>query len=130
NFSGPTAANANTFAQSQVCGLRLNPTLAGLSSANRLDGTPEFYIPKKDGRNITEPGFELGGPLMPNRVWLFASYIPEQDVIHRTVNFTGANPGQRNLTSSFTQHNMYDRVDYAATSKLRLFSSWNYSYGR
>jgi len=130
NFSGPTAANVNVFAQSQVCGLRLNPRLAPLNTAQRLDGTPEYYIPKKDGRNILEPGYELGGPLVSDKLWLFSSYIPTIDTIHRTVNFTGANPGSRTLTSSFVQHNMYNRIDYNVASTLRLFGSWNYSYGR
>ncbi len=130
NFSGPTAANVNTFSQSQVCGLRLNPGLAGLNSAARLDGTPEFYIPKKDQRNILEPGYEASGPLMTNRVWLYSSYIPTLDTIHRRVNFTGANAGPRTLTSSFVQHNMYNRLDYQAHSTVRLFGALNYSYGR
>jgi hypothetical protein len=130
NFTGPTAANVNTSAQGQACGLRLNPGLAGLNNAARLDGTPELYIPKKDGRSIIEPGYTIGGPLLANRLWLFSSYIPTLDTIHRTVNFTGANPGPRTLTSSFVQHNMYNRLDYGVTSKLRLFGSWNYSYSR
>jgi len=46
------------------------------------------------------------------------------------VNFTGANPGARTLTSSFVQHNMYNRLDYSPFDKLRLFGAWNYSYGR
>lgn len=130
NFSGPTAANVNTFAQGQSCGLRLNPTLAGLNTSTRLDGTPEFYIPKKDQRTILEPGFELSGPLYTNRLYLFSSYIPTMDTIHRNINFTGANPGPRTLTSSFVQHNAYNRLDYQAHSTVRLFSAWNYSYGR
>jgi len=129
NFSGPTAANVNVFTQSQVCGLRLDPATS-LNNARRLDGTPQYYIPKKDGRSIVEPGYELAGPLLSNRLWLFSSYIPTVDTIHRTVNFTGANPGARTLTSSFVQHNMYNRFDFAAASRLRLFASWNYSYGR
>jgi hypothetical protein len=130
NFTGPTAANVNTSAQGQACGLRLNPSLAGLNTTTRLDGTPEYYIPKKDGRNIIEPGYEISGPIVSNRLWLFSSYIPTIDTIHRTVNFTGANPGVRTLTSSFVQHNMYNRFDYGVTNNLRLFASWNYSYGR
>src|SRR5207302_9121769 len=46
------------------------------------------------------------------------------------VNFTGNNPGARTLTSSFVQHNMYNRLDYGVTNTLRVFGSWNYSYGR
>ena len=130
NFSGPTAANVNVFAQGQTCGLRLDPTKAPLNNAQRLDGTPQYYIPKKDGRDIVEPGYELSGPLVSNKLWLFSAYIPTLDSIHRTVNFTGANPGARTLTSSFVQHNMYNRLDYSPFDKLRLFGAWNYSYGR
>jgi hypothetical protein len=132
NFTGPTAANVNVFAtdQNRLCGLRLDPTKAPLNNAQRLDGTPQYYIPKKDGRDIVEPGYEASGPLMANKLWLFSSYIPTLDTIHRTVNFTGANPGARTLTSSFVQHNMYNRLDYSPFDKLRLFGAWNYSYGR
>jgi len=130
NFTGPTAANVNTFAQGQVCGLRLDPTKAPLSNSQRLDGTPQYYVPKKDGRDIVEPGYEASGPLLANKLWLFSSYIPTLDSIHRTVNFTGANPGARTLTSSFVQHNMYNRLDYSPFNTLRLFGAWNYSYGR
>src|SRR5579871_3947576 len=129
NFSGPAAANVNVLTQSQVCGLRLDPATS-LNNARRLDGTPQYYIPKKDGRSIVEPGYELAGPLLSNRLWLFSSYIPTIDTIHRTVSFTGNNPGARTLTSSFVQHNMYNRLDYGVANTLRLFASWNYSYGR
>jgi len=130
NFTGTTAANVNVFTQGQSCGLRLDPTKPSLNNAQRLDGTPQYYIPKKDGRDIVEPGYELAGPLLTNKLWLFSSYIPTLDTIHRTVNFTGANPGARTLTSSFVQHNMYNRLDYSPISTLRLFGAWNYSYGR
>jgi hypothetical protein len=39
-----------------TCGLRINPATA-LNSSARLDGTPEFYVPKKDSRHIIEPGY-------------------------------------------------------------------------
>jgi len=113
--SGMTAAYSST-----VCGLRLNPRLPGLNSANRLDGTPEYYLPNKDQRNIVEPGFQVGGPLWRDRVWLFASYQPSIDTTRRTTTFTGANPGPRTLTQTATTHNSYDRLDYRVTNALRL----------
>jgi outer membrane receptor protein involved in Fe transport len=129
--SGYTSGGVGTFAGfSTVCGLRLNPTQPSLSTAKRLDGTPEYYVPNKDQRNIVEPGYELGGPLYKNRLWLFSSYVPLVDTIRRTTTFTGPNPGPRSLTSTFVQHNMYNRLEYQAFSQLRLFGSWNYAYSR
>ena len=129
--SGYTSGGVGTFlGYSTVCGLRLNPTLPSLSSARRLDGTPEYYIPAKDQRHIMEPGFQIGGPLVSNKLWLFSSYIPDMDTIHRTTSFTAANPGARTLTSSYIQHNMYNRLDYGVTNSLRVFGAWNYAYSR
>jgi len=129
--SGYTSGAIGTIAGfSTVCGLRLNPTLPALSSANRLDGTPEYYVPKKDSRNIVEPGYQLGGPALKNKLWIFSSYVPQIDSLHRTTTFTNANAGPRNLAASYVQHNMYNRVDYAVTNSLRLFASWNYAYSR
>jgi len=115
---------------STVCGLRLNPDLRSLSTANRLDGVPEYYVPKKDQRNIIEPGYQIGGPAWKDKLWIFSSYIPTIDSIRRTTNFTGANPGPRSLTRSFIQHNAYNRLDYKALDQLRVFGAWNYAYSR
>jgi TonB dependent receptor/Carboxypeptidase regulatory-like domain/TonB-dependent Receptor Plug Domain len=129
--SGYTSGGVGTFAGfSTVCGLRLNPNLPSLSTANRLDGVPEYYLPAKDQRRIVEPGYSIGGPLLKDRLWLFSSYVPTLDSIHRTTTFTGTNPGPRTLTSSFTQHNLYNRLDYRALNSLRLFGAWNYAYSR
>ena len=130
NANDSCASGLTSSGFSTVCGLRLNPTQASLSTTNRLDGTPEYYLPKKDQRTILEPGFTLGGPIRKDKLWLFTSYVPTLDTIRRTTTFTGANPGPRALTQSFTQHNMYDRLDYGPFSSLRLFASWNYSYSR
>src|SRR6266566_2372763 len=112
------------------CGLRLDPTKAQLNTTARLDGTPEYYVPQKDKRRILEPGFTLGGSLYKNRLFLFTSYIPTIDSQHRTVNFTGTNPGPRTFTRSFTQHNAYNRLDYSPLNSLKLYASWNYAYSR
>lgn len=123
--SGYTSAGYST-----VCGLRLNPSLPQLSTSARRDGTPEYYVPNKDQRNIIEPGYTIGGPLWKDRLWLFSSYIPSIDTIRRTTTFTGANPGPRTLSQTTTAHNAYNRLDYRVLDQLRLFGSWNYGYFR
>jgi outer membrane receptor protein involved in Fe transport len=129
--SGLTSGgNGTNPGSSAVCGLRLDPTKAGLNTTTRLDGTPQYYVPRKDNRRILEPGFEVGGPLLKNRLWLFTGYVPTIDTIRRRTTFTGSNAGPRTLTSTFTQHNAFTRLDYRMFDQLRLFASWNYAYSR
>ena len=130
NANDPCSSGYTSSGFSTVCGLRLDPTKASLSTANRLDGTPEYYVPKKDQRNIVEPGYQIGGALLKDRLWLFSSYIPSVDTIRRTTTFTGLNPGPRSLTNSTVQHNAYNRLDYRVKDQLRLYGSWNYGYSR
>jgi len=64
------------------CNLRLQPgTSLNAGSvdnlwSDRLDGTQEHYIQKQDKWSTVEPGYEIGGPLLSNRLWLFSSYVP------------------------------------------------------
>jgi hypothetical protein len=130
--SGLTSGSANSFIAgfSTVCGLRLDPTKAGLNTTTRLDGTPQYYVPKKDHRSILEPGYSVGGALIHNRLWIFSSYVPAIDTIRRTTTFTGANPGPRTLTQSSISHNAFNRLDYRLMDKITMFASWNYGYFR
>ena len=129
--SGYTSGGVGTSAGfSTVCGLRLDPTKAGLQSSQRLDGTPQSYVPKKDNRHTIEPGFAISGPLFTDKLWLFSGYVPTIDTIKRTTVFTGANSGPRTLSQSFIQHNAYNRLEYGLFNSLRLFAGWNYAYSR
>ncbi len=120
------AMNANNSDR----GLRTNPLLPSLNTTTRLDATPEYYYGRKDQRNILEPGYEVGGPLFKDKLWFFSGYVPTHDTTRRTTNFIGANPGPRTLNNTFTQHNMYNRLDYGMFNQLRVYSAWNYAYSR
>jgi hypothetical protein len=122
--------NNNINANNSDRSLRTNPLLASLNTTTRLDATPEYFNGKKDQRNIVEPGFEVGGPIRSDRLWLYASYIPQIDTTRRTTNFIGTNPGPRSLSQTTTQQNAYNRLDYAPINNLRLYGSWNYGYYR
>jgi outer membrane receptor protein involved in Fe transport len=111
------------------CGQRLNPATS-LNTTTRLDGTPEYYVFKPDNRKVITPGYEIGGPLFTDRLWLFSSYIPQIDSTNRTTTFTGKNPGPRKLNRTSVQHNMYNRLDFRALKSLQLFGGWNYAYSR
>jgi hypothetical protein len=125
-----------------TCGLRLRPgtafspagagpnrtsTTTGLPQPGN-DGVAEYYKAKEDRWRTLEPGFELGGALLKDRIWLFTSYVPNYTVTTRQVNFTGANPGLRSFTRRDTTHNALSRIDYRAFNNLRLFGSWQYGY--
>ncbi len=111
-------------------GLRINPTLTQLNTTTRLDGTPEYYNAVRDQSYTMEPGYEIGGPLLKDKVWLFSSYIPQLTSTRRSTLFKGNNQGFRTLNSSSIQHNAYNRLDYGVYSRLRLFAAWNYAYSR
>ena len=121
-----------------TCGLRTDPSTAlNTNPGVRQDARAEYFIPRKDGRHIIEPGYELAGALKKDKIWLFSSYIPTMDTINRDVNFkcTAANPacayaGPRRMTQTFNQHNAYNRLDLGVNDKLRFNGSWNYAYTR
>lgn len=120
--------------------LRTNPLLPSVvtsfsgacvaTQTCRLDATPEYYMEKKDDNTILEGGFEVGGSILKNKLWLYSSYIPQIDTTRRTTVFTGTNPGPRTLSQTRTDQNAYNRLDYGVTNSLRLFASWNYGYWR
>src|SRR5262249_21375055 len=74
-ISGPINIAPSGYTASQACGLRINPSTS-LNTGARLDGAPEYYVPQKDSRHVVEPGYDLGGPLFADRLWVFSSYIP------------------------------------------------------
>lgn len=114
------------------------------ANARRVEAPYEYWVPQEDPRTVLEPGFEVGGSLVKNRLWLFSSYIPRLDWQQRTVNFNctagtcqtlpgGASQNQigpRNFSQYVQTHNALNRLDFLAFDKLRLFASWQYSFER
>jgi len=117
-----------------TCGLRTNPTI-GSSSSLRVDSPLDRDITKSDHYRSVDPGFEIGGPLLKDRLWLFTSYIPSFTRVTRTVNFTGSDAngtpfGTRSFPETQDVHNALTRLDWSAASKIRLHASWQYGYTR
>lgn len=131
NLGPNTGATSAAFQQANQCGARLNPNAATPPALSRLNRPLEYYVQKKDHSRIVDPGFELGGPLLRDRLYLFASYVPTFDRDGRTVKFTGAvNPGVRSFTRSEDTHNALTRLDYKALNSLRVWGAWQYGYRR
>ena len=113
-----------------ACGVRKDPTTSS-NTTTRIDATYQYFQGKKDHYRTVNPGFTIGGSLYPQKLWLFASYVPEFYRVRRNVLFTGkVNPGVRDMYASQDQHYGFTRLDYTPFSKLRLFGSWEYLYSR
>ncbi|HEY4355348.1 MAG TPA: carboxypeptidase regulatory-like domain-containing protein [Acidobacteriaceae bacterium] len=125
-----SALNANDqCALSTTCGLRKDPTTLS-NSTTRTDQAAQYYVGKQDHYRTVNPGFTLGGPLFKDKVWMFASYVPEFYRLRRGATFTGTNPGPRLFYESQDTHYGFARFDYSPVSKLRLFASWENLYSR
>lgn len=117
--------------------LRKDPTIAA-SSTLRLDQPAQYYQPKKDHYRIWEPGFEVGGYLAKDRLWVFGSSVPRLYRLSRTVlmdNLTPAvpgavTPGKRTFPYSVDTYYSLARADVLATQKIRLFGAWQYNYAK
>jgi hypothetical protein len=122
----------------------------------RYDPTPSFnsqgeadvqtYIPKKDHFRYVQPGFNVGGPIMKDRVWFFAGLAPFYSSTARTVNFgpsdcfnpsspifntcPNASLGNQLFTQDLQQYYGTARVDATLTQKIRVSASWLYQYER
>ncbi len=125
-----SAMNANDqCALSTTCGLRKDPGTT-TNSITRTDQAAQYYIGKQDHYRAVNPGFTLGGPLLSNKLWLFSSFVPEYYALRRDATFKATNPGPRSFYESQNQYYGFARLDYAPTSKLRLFASWEDLYTR
>ncbi len=113
--------------------LRRNP-LSPNNYRARISGAAEYYQPKQDRWHTLETGFTAGGYLLRNKLWLFAGYDPQRNVIDRTVNMSNqaiaANNGPHTFTQETTTHSAQARLDASVRSNLHLFGSWVYAYQR
>jgi hypothetical protein len=102
------------------------------SAVGRIDQAPQFYQPKKDHYRTVEPGFEIGGDFIKNRLWAFSSFAPHISSLDRTVNFlpSAPVPGSRTFHENIDTYYSLNRLDFLATQKIRLFGSWQYGYER
>ncbi len=108
--------------------LRKNPSIP--PSAPRLDQPAQYWQPKEDHYRYVDPGFDAGGYLVKDRLWLSGGFIPRITNIRRTVVFgsTAPFPGPTSFNQQSVVYYSLGRVDVLATQKIRLFGSWQYNY--
>ncbi|GAC1646040.1 MAG: hypothetical protein NVS9B15_03860 [Acidobacteriaceae bacterium] len=131
-----TYYEADPFDASPAATLRYDPN-SSYSTKNRSDFTAQFYTPRKDHFRTVQPGVTIGGPIIKDRLWLFAGFAPQYRTMRRNVNFT--NPtcvaagnclGLRTFTFSEQTYHSLLRVDLRVSDRVRLFGAYQYNYDR
>ncbi len=120
--SGMDANNNNIY-------LRYDPTAA---PAPGFDPPAQEYNPGKDHFRTLQPGFSVGGPIKKDRLWFFLGFAPQVNTLAKTVNFGQNDGGAGDQYFTQDRQTWYTsaRLDYALTSKIRLYASWLYQYAR
>lgn len=116
------ADNNNTFLQYDPYG----------TNNDLIDPSTQLYTGKKDSFRFLQPGVTIGGPILKDKLWLFAGFAPQLNSLHRTVNFSDPSnaAGVQHFNQDLRQYYGTGRLDYAATQKIRLFASWLYQDSR
>jgi Carboxypeptidase regulatory-like domain len=93
----------------------------------------EYFPPQKADRSLGFfPSISLGGPILKDKIWFFASYTPQIFTAARTIRYV--NPTTRvptGVVETYTAKTQFDyyfaRVDAQPFSRLRLTSAWTYN---
>ncbi len=138
NDSSTNPTNIPTNSGNTIRYLRKVPNTS-IDYDTRTDRPDEVVSPKKDHYRIVQPGFEIGGPIAKDRLWMFASFVPQISNLARTVawNYSGsavggvpAVVGNRTFNQDTQTYFGLGRLDYLATSKIRLYGAWQTGYER
>jgi len=104
-----------------------------------LDNNIQLYQPQQDHFRIAQPGVDLGGPILKDRVWFFVGFAPYFTSDSRNVNynpsicsnpsFPGFGCGNASVGSEFFNQDVEQyfgsaRLDATVTQKIRVFGSW------
>lgn len=87
----------------------------------------EYVTYAEDGYDQFEPGFTLGGPIVRDRIWLFAGYIPSFRPLDRTVTFL-ADGTTGTFRQDLTRHNA--ALNLTARLGRRWYAKGAFSMGR
>jgi hypothetical protein len=127
-----TKAGGNAFHGEFGMGLRSSKLEPIAGPTLRLNnGQPQYYPNRRDLYNETNPSFNLGGPIMKDHVWFFATYAPQLFSQSRTLVFRDFNgvPTGRVETYRLKQRKeaAFGRLDAMISNKLQLTGTVNWN---
>ncbi len=97
--------------------LRLKPT---------NDREAEYVTYAEDSYDRVEPGFNLSGPLVRDKVWFFAGYIPQFRPLDRTVTFRSDGSTQT-LSEDYRSNLLSTNVTAQLGPQFRFRAAYNLS---
>jgi len=126
--------SSGTSANPQNALLRYDPTDPGSDVPGTLVADPgaQFYQQQAYHYRTVQPGVEVGGPILKDRVWFFAGLEPLIQSEAKSVNFNQTSNfyGEQYFTQDRATYFGTIRLDAALTSKIRVFGSWLTQYAR
>lgn len=126
-----TYYEADPLDASPTATLRYNPAT---TYTGRTDAPYQYYTPVKDHFRFIQPGFNIGGPLIKDRLQLSFGLEPLFLDYRRTINVAYPGPpavnGPRIFTQDSQQYFTQTRLDYRLTDRFRFFGSMLYQYYR
>jgi hypothetical protein len=123
-----TIYSGSSFDASPNASLIRDP-LTTANSTTRTDQAAIFYQPKKDHYRTVTPGFDIGGPIVKDRLNMFFAFSPEIYTLRRTVFMRSLN-ASRDFNQNQNRYYSNGRLDYTMTQKIRVYGSWTYQYTR
>ena len=107
------------------------PFLRNFRSGSVAAGTfvdiHEYIQPRKDEGNTYLPSANLGGPLVKDHIWFFASWSPQYEHTRRTLDYISSDPRARTVSETLTYR--FDRTREFADIRLdgSPNSEWNFT---
>jgi hypothetical protein len=114
SLNGDLALNSTDLLTKQLTANARRVLRLKLSGVNEA----ETWTAEKDGYSRWDPHFQIGGPIVKNRLWFWGGYTPQLENTERTATFR-ANGQTGTFTSKQTTQNVVGNVTWQVKPSIR-----------